>query len=212
MATTASSSRRRPASRPSTCPWATRASTRCRRESRSSVARGTKPASSPSRTHTNKPHGIAVRRVCSVRGALLLHRHFLHPEIPDLADVQRALAAAVDCVDGAELLQQLSRFAELTDHRAIEADLLDLAGRVDVSRRIRIRHIQHLIRPRRHADRLRVADALDLALERAVVVEHLDALIAGVSGVDVALRVNGDAVDAGEFAIRSAALSPGLDE
>src|ERR1700752_3646990 len=151
-------------------------------------------------------------RAAPTRTNALLQRHSLHPEISDLADVERAFAATVDRVDGAELLRQLSRPAELADHRAVEAHLVDLAGGIDVCRRIRVRHVEYLAGARRDADRLRVADAFDLALERAVVVEHLDALIAGVSGVDVALRVNRYAVDAGELAVGSGALSPRLDE
>src|SRR6185295_676731 len=56
------------------------------------------------------------------------------------------------------------------------------------------------------------ADVLDLALEGAVVVEHLDAGVAGVGGVDVALGIDGDAVDAGELAGGGASLAPRLDE
>src|SRR5207248_3095742 len=83
---------------------------------------------------------------------------------------------------------------------------------IEIVRRIRIRHVHHLAAARRNADCLRVADILDLGLERAVVIEHLDALVAAVGGVDVALGINGDAVDAGELTGGAAALAPLLDE
>ena len=49
-------------------------------------------------------------------------------------------------------------------------------------------------------------------LEGAVVVEHLDALVAAVGGVDIALRIDRDAADVGELAGSSSLLAPGLHE
>src|SRR5262249_31794289 len=122
----------------------------------------------------------------------LANRELLHPEIADFADVKRVLGAAIDGVDGAELLRQFAGLAEPADHRSVELHLVDLAGGVEVVRWIGIRDVEDLVCARRDADGLGVADVLDLALEGAVVVEHLDALVATVSRVDVALRVDRD--------------------
>src|SRR5262245_13723708 len=151
--------------------------------------------------------GFAWRR-SSCRSSRLSQRQLLDPEVADFADVERVLGAAIDRVDRAELLEQLARPAELSEDRAVEAHLVDLASGIEIVRRIRIRHVHHLAAARRDADGLRVADTLDLGLERAVVIEHLDALVAAIGRVDVALRINGDAVDAGELAGRVAALAP----
>src|SRR5438874_948311 len=148
----------------------------------------------------------------SCRSSCLAQRQLLHSEVADFADVEGVLGAAIDRVDRAELLEQLARPAERADDRAIEAHLVDLAGGIEIVRRIRIRHVHHLAAARRNADCLRVADILDLGLERTVVIEHLDALVAAVGGVDVALGINGDAVDAGELTGGAAALAPLLDE
>src|SRR5437588_9961306 len=144
----------------------------------------------------------------SCRSSCLAQRQPLHSEVADFADVDGVLGAAIDRVDRAELLEQLARPPELADDRAIEAHLVDLARGIEIVRRIRIRDVYHLVAARRDADRLRVADILDLGLEGAVVIKHLDALVAAVGGVDVALRINGDAVNAGERAGRVAALAP----
>ena len=50
------------------------------------------------------------------------------------------------------------------------------------------------MRARRDADRPRVADVVVDRLEVQVVVEHLDARVAAVADVDVALRVDRDRV------------------
>src|SRR5262245_47099300 len=62
------------------------------------------------------------------------------------------------------------------------------------------------------ADRVRRADVGDLRLHRAVAVEHLDPLVAGVRDVDVALGVERDAVERAELTRLAAAESPRLDE
>src|SRR5207248_1449749 len=63
------------------------------------------------------------RRRLSRRSGLA-DRQLLHSEVADFADIERALAAAVDRVDRAELLQQLARPAELSDHRSVELHLV----------------------------------------------------------------------------------------
>src|SRR4051812_15630217 len=149
-----------------------------------------------------------VRSVGATR--ISVQRELLYPEVPDFANVERVLGAAVDRVHRAEFLQQLARPAELSDHRPVQAHLVDFTAGIEIGRRIRIRHVQDLVHAYRHADRLRVADALDLGLECAVVVEHLDPRVARIGRVDVAPRIDGDAVDAGELAGRGASLAPRL--
>src|SRR5579862_1786871 len=59
---------------------------------------------------------------------------------------------------------------------------------------------------------LRSADACDLRLERAIVIEDLDALVAAVGDVDVALSIDSDAVRRIELAVLRAFGAPGLEE
>src|SRR5436190_15142194 len=99
--------------------------------------------------------------------ALLAHRQLLHPEIANLADIQRGFSAAVDGADAPELLEELPGAAEPADHRPVETHLVNLAGRVEIGRGVRVRHEHHLVGTRRDADRLGVADVGDLALIRA---------------------------------------------
>src|SRR4029078_10309888 len=106
------------------------------------------------------------------------------------------------------LLELLTRLPELPDHRPIQAYLVDLAGDIKIVRWIRVRHVHDLAGARRDANRLGVTDILDLGLERPIAVEYLDALVAAVHRVDVSLRVDGDAVDAGEVPRAVAALPP----
>ena len=56
------------------------------------------------------------------------------------------------------------------------------------------------------------AHVLDLGLERAVVVEHLNALVAHIGDVDVALGIDGDGVGNIELAGFGTGRAPGLDE
>src|SRR6185436_9501144 len=97
-------------------------------------------------------------------------------------------------------------------HRSVEAHLVDVASRVEIGRRIGVRDVDDLVSARRDANRLCVADVLDFGLEGTVVVQYLDARVPAVSRVDVALCVDGDAVDAGELAWCGALLAPRLHE
>src|SRR6187549_2185971 len=108
----------------------------------------------------------------------LSQRQLLYSEVADLADIEDVLRAAIDRVDRAELFQKLARAAKLANDRSIQAHLVDLARGIEIVRRIRIRHVHHLVGPRSDADRLRIAEVSDLGLEDAVVVEHLDAVVA----------------------------------
>src|SRR5438105_1614147 len=77
------------------------------------------------------------------------NRELLHPEVADFADVERILGAAVDRVQRAEFLRQLTRPAELADHRPVQADLVDLTPGIEIGRGIRVRHVHDLVRARR---------------------------------------------------------------
>src|SRR5262245_60738442 len=65
-----------------------------------------------------------------------MQRYLLDSQIGNLADVEVVLAAAVDGVDEVELLRGPPRPAKLADHGAVQLQLVDLAGDIDVVRRI----------------------------------------------------------------------------
>src|SRR5260370_11568271 len=142
-----------------------------------------------------------------------MQRYLLDSQIADLADIEVVLAAAIDGVDEIELLRGPPGLAELADNGAVELELVDLAGDIDVVRGIGVRRIKHLVRPGRDAQRLGRTHIRDLCLEGAIAVEHLDALIAGVGDIDVALRVDRDRAGGGAELARLGALrAPRLDE
>src|SRR5215218_5562216 len=85
-------------------------------------------------------------RSCLSQGQLL------YSEVADFADIEDILGAAGDRADRAELLQQLARPAEPADDRSIEAHLVDLAGGIEIVRRIRIRYVHHLTGARSDTD------------------------------------------------------------
>ena len=64
------------------------------------------------------------------------------------------------------------------------------------------------MRARGHAHRERRADVAELRFEVAVAVEYLDALVAGVEHVDVALRVHGDRLRPVELSLLGAGRPP----
>jgi len=135
-----------------------------------------------------------------------VERELLYPEVPDFANVERVLGAAVDsrftvripsaaCPPGRTFRIIVRPGASCRFHRRYRDRSADSnSTRTGPGSRLR------------HTDRLRVADALDFGLERAVVVEHLDPRVARIGRVDVALRIDGDAVDTGELAGRGASL------
>src|SRR5260370_15452554 len=153
-------------------------------------------------------------RLCPPYGRFpLMQRYLLKPQIADFADIEVVLAAAVDSVDEVEFLRGPPGLAELADHGAVQFQLVDLAGDVDVVRRIGVRRVEHLVRPRRDAERLGRADTGDLRLEGAVAVEHLDTLVAGVGNVDIALGIDRDRAGGGSELARFGALrAPRFDE
>src|SRR5260370_5546295 len=155
-----------------------------------------------------------LARLCPPYGRFpLMQRHLLNPQIADFADKEVVLASAVDGVDEVEFLRGPAGLAEFADHGAVELQLIDLAGDVDVVWRIGVRRVEHLVRPRRDAERLGRADTGDLRLEGAVTVEHLDALVAGVGNVDIALGIDRDRAGGGaELAGFGALRAPRFDE
>ena len=75
---------------------------------------------------------------------LRMQSELLHPPVTDLPHVEFVLVAAIDGVDGAEFLRQLPRSAELAYNLARQFQLVDLAVRVDVVRRVRVRAVEVL--------------------------------------------------------------------
>src|SRR5438132_666265 len=97
---------------------------------------------------------------------------FLNAPRRDLGDDELVGVAAVDLVDGAELLQLLAGLAELPEDGSVELHLVDLAGDVAVLREAvvgeRVRYVEVLVRARRDADRPRAADVAIDGLESEV--------------------------------------------
>src|SRR4249920_928210 len=135
----------------------------------------------------------------------------LHAPVRHLTDEQLVLVAAIDRVGQAELFRQLAGRAELAHDLSIELDLVD-GGVFHAVGIARVRDVEILRRPCRHAHRERRADVAELRLEVPVGVEHLDAFVADVSHVDVALRVDSQALHPGELAVPRPGRSPLLDE
>src|SRR5579871_478392 len=131
-------------------------------------------------------------------------RDLLNAQIGNFADQQRIVRLAIDGVHRAELVLHSAGLAELSDHRSVQAHFVDFACRVDVARRIGVGYIQHLVCARRDANRLRIAQIADLRLERAVGVEHLDAVIVAIGDIDIVLGIDGDAANVVEFTLARA--------
>src|SRR5262245_21124027 len=141
---------------------------------------------------------------------LLLQRQLLYAPVGDFADVELCLAPAIHLVDRSKLLDQFARRPEFTEDFAVERQLVDLAV---VHRRgwIRLGGAQVLRWARRDAGRRRRTDGDELRLERALGVEHLDAIVATVADVDEPLRVDRHRVRDIELSRCSAARTPRLE-
>src|SRR5260370_1976194 len=86
---------------------------------------------------------------CSLDRGLLLVRpqdQLLHPPGQNLGDVKFVLGWARDLVNPPELLELLARLAEIAEHLSIQAAVVDAAG-------IGLGPVEHLLRPRRDAER-----------------------------------------------------------
>ena len=97
-------------------------------------------------------------------------------------------------------------------HRAVQLHLVDLAVEEGVLGRVGVGAVEKLLRAGRDADGPGRAHVRELGLERAVVVEHLNALIAHIGDVDVAAGIDGDGVRNIELAGFGTGRAPGLDE
>src|SRR5262249_19120455 len=96
--------------------------------------------------------------------------------------------------------------------RSVQAHPINLTSNIDVVPRIGIGNVEHGIGSLADTHRLRVAEVRKRGLEDAVVVKHLDALVAAIAGVDVALRVHRNTENIGELASSGASFAPGLHE
>ena len=154
----------------------------------------------------------------------------LHAPIQKLADIEFVLRRAGDFVNPAELLELLAGAAEIAQHFAVQAELVDAArdrrpsctgtdsgpGVMQMAQGAPGACVPVTFGPgllpmagtgvgrNGHVDG-------DLAKEFAVAVEHLDAAVAAVGHVDVPLRVGRDAVRRVELAGLVAGLAPGLE-
>ena len=155
--------------------------------------------------------GSTPFRVAGLAGSVF-QAELLHSPVHELGDVQGVGIAAVDFVDHAELLELLAGAADTAEHGAVQLHLVDLAVEERVLGRVGVGAVEKLLRAGRDADGTRRAHVLDLALERAVVVEHLNPLIAHVGDVDVAAGIDGDGVGSIELALFGPGRPPGLDE
>src|SRR5205085_4965675 len=70
-----------------------------------------------------------------------MQRQLLHSPVEKLRDIDLFLARTGDLVDPAELLRLLARFAQHTEHLAVERELVDAAREC-------VRAEEHLIRTR----------------------------------------------------------------
>src|SRR4051812_41690486 len=130
------------------------------------------------------PWKLALGSWRLIRGGSPLERDLRYAPVADLRRPELVRVAAVELVDAAEFLRQVAGAAEAAEYLAGEIELVDLAIGIDILGRVRVRGVQDLLRARRDADRARRPDVGDLALEVAVAVEHLDALVARVGNID----------------------------
>src|ERR1700681_1140092 len=137
-------------------------------------------------------------------------RHLLDSPVAELAHEELVLVAAVDRVHETELLHLLSGLPELAHDPPVELQLVD-GGIVHSVLVAGVCAVDVLVRSGSDADRRRSPDVRKLRLEGPIAVEHLDALVPGVSDVDVALTVNRDSVWRVELALPGSSRTPRLD-
>src|SRR3954470_470405 len=141
-----------------------------------------------------------------------LHKdHLLCAPVPDFADPQRRVGPTVDGVGHAEFLRHATGLSESADDLPGQLHLIDLAV-VHALGIVRVGAEENLRTAARDAQRLRCADAADFRLEGPFAVEHLDALVAGVSRVQVARRIGNETADLVELALARARVPPRLHE
>src|ERR1700730_10854119 len=128
---------------------------------------------------------------------------FLHSPVGDLSYVELVGVAAIDLVHRAELLQQLAGPAELAEDLSVQLHLVDFTV-FHVGGAVGVGTEEILMRPWGDANRPRGAHVEVLRFELSVVIEYLNAAIAAIAYVNVALRVGGDGVRGIELARRRA--------
>ena len=140
-----------------------------------------------------------------------MKRELLHAPIGDFADVQLIIGAAVHFVHGHELLQLLAAAPEFPEYLAIQLHLVDFAV-VHVGGAGGVGAVEILVLPWRDADGPGSADVYIHGLERAIVVEDLDAAVAAITDVNIALMIDLYRMHVFKLAFTFAAGSPGLEE
>src|SRR5262249_19781764 len=198
-----------------------------------SASRKSGTTTSASRTWTCSRRACCTASSGATQLFLRVQHQLLHAPVEQLRDIEQILRRAGDFVNPSELLKLFARFAEHAEHLAVERQLVDPA-------REGVGGVQHLVRPGgdahrpgrpRHHDlvgqrvdlrdvgvvadrglRLRIVGHVDsdLAQEGSLAVEHLDAAVAAVGDVEVALRVRGDRMRRVELAGLGTAVAPGL--
>src|SRR5262249_46619220 len=102
--------------------------------------------------------------------------------------------------------------AKFADNRSVQPQLKYLTGDIDIVPRIGIGNVEDGIGSLADTHRLGVSEVRKRGLEDAVVVKHLDAPVASIASVDVALRVHRNTQNIGKLAGPSASFAPGLHE
>src|SRR4029453_10770660 len=129
----------------------------------------------------------------------LMEHQILHAKIGKLTDKESVFATAVNGVDRPEFLEQPSGTAEFAEGGSVEAHPVYLTGDIDIVPRIGIGNVENGIGSPGDTHRLCVAEVRKRGLEDAIVVKDLDALVAAIASVDVALRVHCNTQNIGEL-------------
>src|SRR5262249_18949803 len=151
-------------------------------------------------------------RDSATESAHLMEHQFLYSKIGKLTDKESVFAAAVDGVDRPKFFEQPSGTAKFAEDRAVQPHPIYLTGDIDIVPRVGIGNIEDWIGSLGDTHRLCVAEVRKCGLEDAVVVKHLNALVAAIAGVDVPLRVYRNTQNIGELAGSCASFAPGLHE
>src|SRR5215471_15799176 len=142
----------------------------------------------------------------------LMEHQFLYSKIGKLTDKESVFAAAVDGVNRPEFLEQPAGTAKFAEDGSVQAHPVYLTGAIDIVPRIGIGNIEDGVGSLGDTHRLCVAEVRKCCLEDAVVIKYLNAFVAAIAGVDVALRVHCNAQNISELAGSCASFAPGLHE
>src|SRR5215467_915038 len=145
-------------------------------------------------------------------GSRLMEHQFLYSKIGKLSDKESVFAAAVDGVNRPEFLEQPAGTAKFAEDGSVQAHPVYLTGTIDIVPRIGIGNIEDGVGSLGDTHRLCVAEVRKCCLEDAVVIKYLNAFVAAIAGVDVALRVHCNAQNISELAGSCASFAPGLHE